>query len=500
MSSRGVSPGGALLRASRVFSIPPPLPRPMGNLSSQAIFNSDTATLPHPIHQSITTPQSSLARGDWGFKRPLPLRSTTKTSTPLIRVEAIDTFEHITEFNSSADHSITLQKWQEMGVPLSTAMPDVNRGGFQAGEFRSVFEADLDSISGSEENTPGREDKRWKFKGPWLAGQTEGDFNAFLTSEIRKRKPEFQKYLKTACAKSLTAEARRAAEGVEEAENAPMVEESAITEAQFTEFVKELRNTRAELYRLIRDFLDLPPAPGKSGNFIETALQSGDINKVDDIHLPISASPYAATGPPKTHPSAGLAYSITNAHTYNHPVWGPQKNPPPVSARVVMPKGAATGQFGAALGVGGFVTDLPAGQNSFNLGSSRLNRTKTRDLPGTLHVDPTKVGGSKMWVHPRNARVDPKGRIILTVEAGDPESVAVHEGTTDKIPMVATPKLRSRTFSTGVSPTFDGLGSRKNGGRGYGLNVGGRASRQDPPKRETPGQQDDPLSQLTGLV
>src|SRR5271167_5280501 len=120
MASRSVSPGGALLRASRLFSVPPPLPRPAGDLSSTAIFNSDTATLPHPIHLSITTPQSSLARGDWGFKRPLPLRSTTKSSTPVIRVDAIDTFEHITEFASAADHSLSLQKWQEMGVPLST--------------------------------------------------------------------------------------------------------------------------------------------------------------------------------------------------------------------------------------------------------------------------------------------------------------------------------------------------------------------------------------------
>src|ERR1700710_1203320 len=119
MASRGVSPGGALLRASRIFSIPPPLPRPASDLSSIAIFNSETATLPHPIHLTITTPQTSLARGDWGFKRPLPLRSTTRTSTPLIRVHSIDTYEHITEFGSASDHAINLQKWQEMGVPLT---------------------------------------------------------------------------------------------------------------------------------------------------------------------------------------------------------------------------------------------------------------------------------------------------------------------------------------------------------------------------------------------
>src|ERR1700710_2293162 len=119
MASRSVSPGGALLRASRVFSIPPPLPRTPSDLSSTAVFSSDTATLPHPIHLSVITPQSSLARGDWGFKRPLPLRSTTKTSTPVIRIESIDTYEQVTEFGSAADHSLTIKKWEEMGVPIT---------------------------------------------------------------------------------------------------------------------------------------------------------------------------------------------------------------------------------------------------------------------------------------------------------------------------------------------------------------------------------------------
>ncbi|PVH83506.1 hypothetical protein DL98DRAFT_513028 [Cadophora sp. DSE1049] len=495
MASRSVSPGGALLRASRVFSIPPPLPRPMGELSSTAIFNSDTATLPHPIHQSITTPQSSLARGDWGFKRPLPLRSTTETSTPFIRVEAIDTFEHITEFNSSADHAITLQKWQEMGVPLTTAMPDTNRGDFKASEVRSVFESDLDSIAESDGGNLGKEDTRWKFKGPWLAGQTEGDFNAFLTSEVRKRKAEFQQYLRTACAKALTAESRHAAEG----EMPPAVEASEVTEAQFTEFVKGLRNTRAELYKHIRDFLDLPPAPAKKVD-VEQLLRNNGVNIPDNNVLPASRSPYAETGPPKTHPSAGLSYSLTNAHTYNHPVWGPQKNPPPVLSRVVMPKSAATGQFGVALGVGGFVTELPAGQDSFNLGGSgRFSRQqRPKEAPGTLTVDPSKLGGSKMWVHPTKAHVDPTGRVVLTVESGDPEAVAVHEGTTDQIPVVATPKLSSRTYGMSNAPSFDNLGARRNTGRGYGLNLGGR-SEEEPVRRETPGKQDDPLSQLTGL-
>lgn len=372
-------------------------------------------------------------------------------------------------------------------------MPDVNRGDYKAGEFRSVFEADLDSIAGSDGASIGQEQTRWKFKGPWLAGQTEGDFNAFVSTEVRKRKAEFQKYLKTACAKSLTADARQAAEG----EMLPAIEESEVTAEQFTEFVRGLRNTRSELYRLIRDFLDLPPAPSASVNVADALIRGERF----DEYVPTSPSPYANTGPPKTHPSAGLAYSLTSAHTYNHPVWGPQKNPPPISSRIVKPKGASTGAFGATLGVGGFVTDLPVGSDSFNIASNRFNKVRTKDMPGTLHIDPNKVGGSKMWVHPTNARIDPKGRVIMTVEAGDPESIAVHEGTTDQIPVVETPKLASRTFSMGAPPSFDNLGSSRYSGvsRGYGLDFNAVRSNQDSPRRETPAQRNDPLSQLTGL-
>ncbi|KAL2066136.1 hypothetical protein VTL71DRAFT_2207 [Oculimacula yallundae] len=485
MASRSASPGGALLRASRVFSIPPPLPRPMGDLSAKAVFSSDTATLPHPIHQSITTPQASLMRGDWGFKRPLPLRATTKTSTPIIRVEAIDTFEHITEFNSAADHSINLRKWQQMGIPLTTPMPDTNRGLFKGGDQQSVFEAELDTIAGADE-TPGRADTRWKFKGPWLAGQTEGDFNTFLTFEVRKRKSEFQKYLKTACAKRLTIEARQNAEG----EVPPMVEESSITEEQFTDFVRGLRNTRAELYRLIRDFLDLPPAPANNPRLLEAIMQRDKLDTQDaDNALPLSNSPYADTGPPKTHPSAGLAYGLTSAHTYNHPTFGPQKFAPPISARVIKPKGVTTGAFGAALGVGGFVTDLPAGHDSFNMGSSRYNKPKTREPSGIQYVDPLKVGGSKMWVHPTSARVDSKGRVVLSVQAGDPQAVAVKEGTTDKIPLQTTPRLGSRASGLTSQPTFGRLGA---GAEGHGLKLGGRGQR-------VRDGGSDPSSSLAGL-
>ncbi|KAK2624441.1 hypothetical protein QTJ16_006391 [Diplocarpon rosae] len=497
MASRGVSPGGALLRASRVFSIPPPLPRPVGDLQSAQVFGSDTATLPHPIHQTITTPQASLARGDWGFKRPLPLRSTTRTSTPFIRVEAIDTFEHITEFGSAADHSVTLQKWQEMGVPLSTPQPK-SRGEFRIVPPRSVFEEEIDSIADNDRDLLGQDDLRWKFKGPWLAGQTEGDFKKYLVDDVRKQKPEFQRYLRAACANSLTKEAQQAAleNGISDVVIAP-IKEADITEEQFTKYVKRLRNTRTELYKLIRKFLDLPPAPSGSASVAEQLLsymQPGQA--IDKSSIAVSKSPYADTGPPKTHPSAGLAYSLSNAYTYNHPVHGPQKEHQPVPARVIMPRNAAAGSFGAALGVGGFVVELPAGHQSFHIADKGLsalrNASKMTLIPGTQNIEPQKVGGSKAWVLPTSARVDPKGRIIMNVDVADPAAVAVHEGREHEIPVPKIPSIIT-SYGTGAR----GFASFKEPvlrDQGYGLDF-----KSSSRSRETPRGQTGPSSQASEL-
>ncbi|KAF2181409.1 hypothetical protein K469DRAFT_713841 [Zopfia rhizophila CBS 207.26] len=116
-----LSPTAHLLRNSRLFSLPPPLPRPQveGDYGSGIIKSSSTATLPYPTHQAIAAPPSSLSRGDWGLKRPLPLKSKiTQTSNPVVRIKQLDTIEHITDFESAGDHVRTREKWAEMGIPM----------------------------------------------------------------------------------------------------------------------------------------------------------------------------------------------------------------------------------------------------------------------------------------------------------------------------------------------------------------------------------------------
>lgn len=140
-----MSPGEAILRSSRVFSIPKPLPEP----PMVPTFNnrkSPTMTRSYPLTQAITSPLASREKGDWGFKRSLPLKTTLTTSTPSIRIKHIDSLEGVTDFASAADHTVSLEKFQELRVVLSVPwhrdLSDVNRK--PDNWYRSVFEERMD--------------------------------------------------------------------------------------------------------------------------------------------------------------------------------------------------------------------------------------------------------------------------------------------------------------------------------------------------------------------
>ena len=496
MAARSVSPGGALLRASRVFAIPQPLPTPQGELSAGAIFNSDSATLPHPTHLSITTPQAALRRGDWGFKRPLPLRSTTRTSTPFIRVKAIDTFEHVTEFGSSADHTLSLQKWQEIGVSISTPSRQTSSSNYVHDETpsgKSVFEDAIDTTAPADGKVLGKDDVRWKFSGPWLAGLTEGEFNEYVFKEVRRRKADFREFLRAVCAtETIRNNQRRATEEGEDVEALLALKASDITDQQLTDYIRSIRKDRSKLNKHIRTFLDLPPSP----NFkIPGGSLSDTINSIfQEVQVEVQAasdSPYAESGPPKTHPSAGLSYSRTASHTFNHPLYGPQKFRPPVEARVVMPKAAAVGSFSPILGVGGFAVNVPAGDLSFN-SDPRKDRYGPSQIPGLMRIDPDAVGGSKAWVHAKHARIDPKGRVILNVTKADPEAIAVKEGRVGDIPIQFTKPVPVPAPYNSKAPGMSRSGS------GYGLRPQDFAGNAEEKRAE---QADlDALRELTSFV
>ncbi|KAI9865182.1 MAG: hypothetical protein M1813_002502 [Trichoglossum hirsutum] len=419
MSSKRFSPTANLLRTSRLFSLPPPLPRPLPDLTSSTTIHSDTATLPSPIHAAIATPQSSLCKGDWGLKRPLPLKSTANTTTPTIRIGAIDTWEHITEFESAADHVLTHRKWQEMHIPLSAlegrrpTASTMNR--WMDGPHRSVFELELDNTQPSPRD-PAADARRWKFEGPWLAGKTEREFNRYLEKEIRRRRMEFRRYIREHAAAKRVAEKRRVdiEDGkVSEAEDHAITGDE-ISAEELQDYIISLRNDKTTLNALIHSFLDLPAPP--------TLGLIGSPNHVFGTNLTPVASMYAETGPPKTHPSAGLSYLRTSSYIQNHPLLGPQANPSPVQARILAPRKSATSSNNIAkLGIGGVV-----GRDSV-AASFRQDRFPD-GTPGITKLDPSIPGGAKLWVHPSRAAVDVEGRIKLETIRATTTTVAIREG------------------------------------------------------------------------
>ncbi|KAK2616848.1 hypothetical protein QQS21_000226 [Conoideocrella luteorostrata] len=410
MGGRAVSPGGALLRTSRMFSVPKPLPEPPSTSLHIGDHKSSTMTRQYPQHQSITSPLSSREKGDWGYKRPFPLKSTMATSTPLIRIKQVDSIENVTDFASAADHSLSLEKFQELRVAMSVPRNKDSLKG-DAGRSsmwpKSVFEEDMDFTDPQDGRN---DDKRWKFKGPWLARIIEGDFIQYLNKAVHPRRAQFRAVLKAELADDLTVGRNKAA--MESGKPAPAkVEARDITEEQFTEFLRILRNDRVRLYALVSKFLDLAPL-GRPVGLMESITKGNT-----------KTAPYGKSGPPASHPSAGISYLRTNSYMENHPVYGPQGRRAPALARVVYPR---SGHNKAKLGVGGFVADVPAGDNEFNLRFGRgRNQSSSKMLNGIAHLDTTTYGGAKAYIEPQTATVDPSGKIVLELRETHAEAQVI---------------------------------------------------------------------------
>ena len=381
MSMRRLSPTANLLRTSRLFSLPPSLPRPSSDLTASANFESDSATLPYPIHAAIETTVSSLGRGDWGLKRSLPLKSTTRTSTPTIHIDNVDSIDHITDFGSAADHVLTLRKWQELGTPLSMAEEKPAKPSKQQQRYpRSVFESKHDNTFQDDSDST---KERWKYQGPWLAGKTEGEFRRYMEKNVKRRRLDFKRFLSEQLAEERTmARRREITENGEDPEDSDLV---AVSEEDIEVYTRHLRDNEHKLHKLVEEYLDLPRDRGST------------------------ITSYDKKGPPTTHPSAGLSYLRTSSHTYNHPLLGPQEETAPVQARVIRPQTTAANvkHDRALVGVGGVVAE-----------DDRLSFT--RDSTGVTGYDPDIPGGAKVYIRtPTRASVDPRGRIDVFTRRPD---------------------------------------------------------------------------------
>ncbi|KAK4993548.1 hypothetical protein LTR66_006000 [Elasticomyces elasticus] len=486
------SPTANLLRHSRLFSLPAPLPQPsLDPISSSGLTRaSETATLPYPIHQSIATPSSSRSRGDWGLKRALPTRKTDSSAARL-RITGLDTYEKVTDFESAADHVQTLAKFQELDLPVLVKGPrNTVSGGLRPAPKMSVFEDSVD-------NTSGTSSARWKHTGPWVAGMSQGEFDAFLKRTVKSRKTEFLAFLKKKIVESENITRRQIGrnEGlldeVEEFTEAQLTDDKLVQEIQAKRVDFPRSGLSSEISKLIAEFFDLP-------NTAATTEASSFANRMSTLNS-LTESLLSSTdreGPPTTHPSAGLSYLRSDAFMDNHPGYGPQQMRSPVVARVLKAQTAANNAPGegdvaytAVVGIGGVVTTVSpgitggAGPRSTFKPSSTGDEIRDRQTSAVHTLDPTLEGGNKVYLHPQPPRIDQHGRIRLEAEMGDRQAIGVFTG--DIVTAPSTTSTRPRGFDLGSVggplPRLDAApaGTSGNANFGHGLSKAGLGARRE---------------------
>lgn len=405
-----------------MFSLPSGLRPPPGDYQGATNYDSETATQAFPNLQTVVVPESFRQRGDWGFKRNLPMRSTAKGRKPrYLRVNQVDSMEHVTDFSSAGPHTINLQKWQEMNIAIS--LPHTAPHIFMpiTTPLQSVFEDKYDFTAIDSEKISASDQRRWKYKGPWLANLTEGEFQSYIKREVRGRRAEFRQFLRQEMASTLTAAARqRAHEDVTRSMDDGNMDQEAldpndlhevlpedVTNEQILDFLRLSRKNHGLLYEAIEKFLDLAPIEPPEQHRAENV---GDLQPFQPKNLE-SMNPYAKHGPPVTHPSAGLSYLRTNSFMENHPVYGPQKKHRAIKARVMVQDSKGE----CKIGVGGFITPSRGAITEFRSTDMDIN-------------DFQKPGGPKYWVNVTSAHVNSSGRALIHVdEAGSDEMMIQQE-------------------------------------------------------------------------
>jgi hypothetical protein len=456
MSKSMRSPTARLLQSSRLFSLPRPLPTPeLAPVTSVGEYRaSPSATLPYPTRQAIVTTPSSLHRGDWGLKRPLPAKTTQRTSTPHVRVLAHDNTEHITAFQSAADHTQTRAKFTEINLAFGVQTSAESYKGSEG--FKSAYDADVDVIDRSE---TGADAMRWKKQGPELEQMHQGVFELYLQSQVVPRKLEFQEFLQDWLLRNRIQE--------EEAALRDQGELAQVSSEQTEEFRNEIVKTfpeqltrlrneyvryrrGSELARAMTEFLDLDVAPAESPQ--ESALTSGKLLG--------SLKPKNSRKLPTTHPAAGLSYLRTNDFMHNHPLYGPQDSREPVLARVLLPAlrtgtKVNTSSNAAAIGIAGIVAEDRTLNSVFDKTTQLDEGDRAYMQAGKManKIEPDREGGNKYLVVAQSARMDPEGRVIIKVRAASDDSMKVKLGLGEEVRLIKSQKPtvdvpRARPVST----------------------------------------------------
>lgn len=399
--------------------MPKPLPDSNATTLSLGKLFSDTMTKHVPQHQAITSPQASREKGDWGLKRPFPLKSTLGTTTPAIRIKALDTIENITDFESAAGHTLSLEKFRELRIAMTIPRYTDNYSGVSTLGLKSVFEKTADTTD-VKPGTAGST-LRWQYRGPWLSNLTEGELLKYIRDHVRPRRAEFRRKAREAIARDLTA--REANIALDRGQpRPPTTQATDITDAQLAEYLRNLRSDTPKLFEFVSEFLDLAPLT-KPNLYRSLPGAGGSMDRQDPPSS--KESPYGKFGPPPTHPSAGIGYLRTDAYIENHPVYGPQERRTATLARVLSPR-----QSNRALkiGVNGFVTNPPAGDSAFQTRYNNHYKGRVQSMAGINNLDIETHGGAKAYVEAKTGYVTATGRVMIaTLDTSEEAKIIAKE-------------------------------------------------------------------------
>ena len=418
--------------------------------------NAPRATQQYPTRQAIVTPPSSLHRGDWGLKRPLPDKIQKQSTTPNIRIIAADTIENFTEFESAGDHTRTLSKLQELNLAMMTKRASVTND-----IQRSVFETDAtpNSVKSPREGvashaTDGVSSATHE-RAIALADMTEDEFERFLWEKIDRRRDEFVAFIK----KEIDKEHSRAGKqkAIDVGSDVSKADEKAIPEEQFAAYIDLLHRNKGSATQLlpaILQFFGIAPILQKSDTRIPAVVSTQkDFNLYDALnvkkgtastrlisnignllpgskmqrmsaHEVIELSRNESKETHNRHASLGISYNRSNAYIEMHPEIGPLQQHSPVPARVLQPRILLTRSNRHFLvGLAGVVA---AGPNRTSH-ASNANKSNWTGNQGSV-LDTETPGGETVYVNIQVASVDRHGRLDLQLGTPSPVATAISRG------------------------------------------------------------------------
>lgn len=370
-------------------------------------------------------------------------------------VRGIDTPEGVADYESAADHALTLKKFQELNQALQheyhRTAQEHHRNVSSNTEQRSVFRSTYDNttnLSGSapanappsgiwpevrpediknalpqkllnkqraiEENKRAEREAagidtsiesgeqqiikanearqkrvyRWKYAGPSLNQMTGMEFDDYLHKLGDKERNLLDDRIKKEIKRERLVKAR------EEGTMTQELQDRAVTDEEVKNYRRHLRQDPEKFGPIIADLLDMPEG---IQNF-ESGVRPWTYGRTT-----LATGAWRKTGPPRTHPSAGLSYLQDNRLADNDPMYGPQRLPKAVLARVVKKRHAALGinatRVQADVGVAGFIASEVDNNKS---ATDHYNRT------GDLHP-----AGQKFAVEVVPSHVKPDGALDL---------------------------------------------------------------------------------------